>query len=201
MAWSPFDPFRNVAGNLADGYQFGDFLGGMFGIKKNDAANTAIDMTLQKNGISMPLSDASKLVTGETDYERNMAMSAAEHQMSRDDMALQNAFTAEREDLAYARNKADALDNRAWETMMANTSIQRQVADMKAAGLNPWAMSGGAGAAVPSTQLAGANSASSANVSPLRLPESRIWANTSDSIKSALSNIMSIFMISKLMGI
>lgn len=60
----------------------------------------------------------------------------------------------------YVRNTASAREQRAWEEYMSNTQVQRAMADLKAAGLNPWlaVQSAGFGGSVPS----GATASSSA---------------------------------------
>lgn len=76
--------------------------------------------------------------------ERNTARSEAQAKELRDWQSQQNR-------IAMNFNSAEAAKNRDWQQMMSNTAHQREIADLKAAGLNPiLSAMGGNGAAVTS---------------------------------------------------
>lgn len=73
-------------------------------------------------------------------------------------------FNAEQADIAREFSASEAQKQRDYEKMMSDTSIQRQIADMKAAGINPASIGLLGGASTPSAAAASSFGASAGSV-------------------------------------
>lgn len=90
-------------------------------------------------------------------------ISARNNAHSAQQAASLRAWQEEQTRLQQQYNSAEAAKNRDWQQMMSSTAHQREVADLRAAGLNPiLSASGGNGAAVTSGATASASAPSGA---------------------------------------
>lgn len=86
-----------------------------------------------------------------------------------------------------AFNSQEAAIQRGWEERMSNTAFQRQVEDMKAAGINPALVMSGSGASTPSGSSASGSLVGMPNVNLLQLLLDRIRVRN----ESRLSRVQS----------
>ena len=73
--------------------------------------------------------------------------------------AKERQYNAEQADITRQFNAQEALKQRQWEEYMSNTSYQRAIKDMEAAGLNPALAFQQGGASTPSGMAASGSNA------------------------------------------
>lgn len=139
------------AGLLPANYSVDDPTAGIWYSGSSNSARRAsrnASMASQVNALSNELSGL---------FDRVGSISAQNSALSAQYAREQRDWSANQAAIARDFNAAEAAKNRDWQQMMSNTAHQREIADLKAAGLNPIlsAMNGN-GAAVTSGATASA---------------------------------------------
>lgn len=159
-------------GNPAAGAAGGSAISGLFGGGDNSAQSQSSGTSWLDTGLSMANSAAdiygayTQLMNTKNANERADAMQKLQlgaYDNSLQGIMLQNASAKQIADEANQFNADQVLAARHYNTSMAGSAHQREVADLRAAGLNPiLSGTGGSGASAPPSPTA------SANVAPVR---------------------------------
>ena len=139
--------------------------------------------------IGMGASSATGVADTALNFFGNRALQREAQEFSAHEAEIAREWQTSANAIQRAFNHDESELQRAWERDMSSTAIQRQVADMKAAGINPILAAGYGGSATPSGASASAGTGSAASASSpgasFRSDLSRAASVVADSLTTA----------------
>lgn len=160
-ATNPVSIWKNFQSNFGNGYQFGDVIGSLFGVRDNE---DALDYYSKEDPFSV-VGDALNGITGVTATNNmNSALAAENRQFQTSEREAAQEFNSAEAVKDWERSEESAQRARDFTAMMDNTALQRRMADAEAAGVNPMMLFGGSGLSAGfQGSTAGSSSAATVN--------------------------------------
>lgn len=151
--------------------------------------------TLSEDNPYMDITNVHDQIIGEMDQSAESANFTYEQWLDKvmsynaDQAKINRDFQQTSADKAMEFSAAEAEKNRQWQEMMSNTSFQRAMQDLEAAGLNPKLVAQLSGASTPTGGFSSGVSASGSSASTSA--SSSHMAQRSDAVMNALSSVFS----------